>query len=53
MKKVLKIVYRVYAVFCMCVTAILFIGAIVLLINFGRIVTFLVTNFPELQPFLQ
>jgi hypothetical protein len=53
MKKALGIIYRVYSIFCMCMTAILIITAIVLWVNFGKITAFLVNNFPELQTFLQ
>jgi len=36
-KKVLKVIYRVYSVFCVVVTSLLLIAAIVVWINFGRI----------------
>jgi len=36
-KKVLKIIYRVYSVFCVCVTSLLLIAAIVVWANFGKI----------------
>jgi hypothetical protein len=52
MKKILRILFSVYSVFCMCMTAILLIAAIVLWVNFGKITTFLVDTFPEIQPFL-
>ena len=40
MKKVLKIMLRVYAIFSMCIVTILIIGGIVVLINFGKITAF-------------
>ena len=36
-KKVLGIILRVYAIFCMCVVTILIIAALITWINFGRI----------------
>jgi len=50
-KKVLETIYRVYSIFCMCMTGILLIAAIVLWINFGKITDFLISNFPGLQQF--
>jgi len=50
-KKVLGTIYRVYSIFCMCMTGILLVAAIVLWINFGKITNFLISNFPGLQQF--
>jgi len=36
-KKVLKVIYRVYSIFCVCVTSLLLIAAIVVWANFGKI----------------
>jgi len=36
-KKVLKIIFRVYAIFCICVTTLLLIAAIIIWANFGKI----------------
>ncbi len=37
MKKVLKAIFRVYSIFCVCVTTLLLIAAIVVWANFGKI----------------
>ncbi|MDR2965843.1 MAG: hypothetical protein LBU88_08715 [Treponema sp.] len=36
-KKVLKIMYRIYSIFCVVITTILIIAAIIICVNFGRI----------------
>ncbi|MDR2965288.1 MAG: hypothetical protein LBU88_05895 [Treponema sp.] len=36
-KNVLKIVYRVYSIICVCITTILIIAAIIICANFGKI----------------
>jgi len=36
-KKVLKVIFRVYSIFCICVTTLLLIAAIVVWANFGKI----------------